>query len=53
MDELGEIGCPSDGGTCDPMYWCPTVGEFESSCHGGFDVCCDHPELHEVRDGRS
>jgi hypothetical protein len=28
------------------LYFCPTVGEIESATHGGFDVCCAHPELH-------
>ncbi|WP_141662951.1 hypothetical protein [Streptomyces sp. Wb2n-11] len=28
------------------LYYCPTVGEVESDCHGGFDVCCGKPELH-------
>ncbi|WP_109000813.1 hypothetical protein [Streptomyces rishiriensis] len=29
------------------MYFCPTSGKTESTCHGGFDVCCDRPELHK------
>ncbi|WP_371634455.1 hypothetical protein OG693_39385 (plasmid) [Streptomyces sp. NBC_01259] len=29
------------------VYYCPTVGETESDCHGGFDVCCESPELHQ------
>jgi hypothetical protein len=28
-------------------YWCPTAGEVESDCHGGFGICCDQPERHE------
>lgn len=28
------------------LYWCPTSGQTESDCHGGFDVCCDRPDLH-------
>jgi hypothetical protein len=28
-------------------YFCPAAGEVESACHGGFDVCCSRPELHE------
>lgn len=28
------------------LYYCPTAGEVESDCHGGFDVCCSHPEQH-------
>lgn len=39
-------GTPSH--TCPPghLYACPTSLEVESSCHGGFDVCCDRPDLH-------
>lgn len=29
-----------------PNYYCPTVGEVESPCHGGFDTCCTEPVLH-------
>lgn len=29
-------------------YFCPTSGEVESPTHGGFDVCCDVPELHRA-----
>ncbi|MGW1468483.1 hypothetical protein ACWCPT_29575 [Streptomyces sp. NPDC002308] len=32
-------------------YYCPTAGEVESDCHGGFDVCCAHPELHQQLSG--
>lgn len=28
------------------VYYCPTSGETESDCHGGFDQCCDRPDLH-------
>ncbi|NUT52377.1 MAG: hypothetical protein HOV94_34550 [Saccharothrix sp.] len=31
---------------CPDLYYCPTVGEVESGCHGRFDVCCAAPELH-------
>lgn len=27
-------------------YFCPASGETESDCHGGFDQCCDRPDLH-------
>lgn len=27
-------------------YFCPTSGDVESSIHGGFDTCCDRPDLH-------
>ncbi|MCX5000920.1 hypothetical protein [Streptomyces longwoodensis] len=27
-------------------YYCPTSARVESDCHGGFDVCCDRPDLH-------
>ncbi|MEU3613449.1 hypothetical protein ABZ725_14195 [Streptomyces sp. NPDC006872] len=29
-------------------YFCPTSGKTESACHGGFDVCCDRPDLHQL-----
>ncbi|WP_329215144.1 hypothetical protein OG352_06135 [Streptomyces sp. NBC_01485] len=38
-----------DAHVCKPgasTYYCPTSGQTESDCHGGFDVCCDRPELH-------
>lgn len=28
------------------LYYCPTAGDVESDCHGGFDVCCSTPEKH-------
>lgn len=28
------------------LYFCPTAREVESVAHGGFKVCCSHPELH-------
>lgn len=28
------------------VYYCPTSGDTESDCHGGFDQCCDRPDLH-------
>lgn len=28
------------------VYYCPTAGEVESDCHGGFDTCCGQPERH-------
>jgi hypothetical protein len=37
MDE--DCGCPD-------VYYCPTTYETECPRHGGFDVCCDHPEVH-------
>lgn len=31
---------------CRP-YWCPTAESYECcGLHGGFDACCDAPELH-------
>jgi hypothetical protein len=27
-------------------FYCPTSARVESDCHGGFDVCCDRPDLH-------
>lgn len=43
--------CIVSGGTepCKPNYFCPTVGEVESPCHGGFDVCCRRSELHREK----
>jgi hypothetical protein len=32
--------------TADQRYFCPTSGDVEHPTHGGFDVCCGHPELH-------
>ncbi|CAM5265336.1 hypothetical protein [Streptomyces fumanus] len=28
-------------------YYCPTSGQTESDCHGGFTTCCDRPDLHQ------
>ncbi|WP_030764824.1 DUF6085 family protein [Streptomyces sp. NRRL F-2664] len=39
----------TDPHVCKPgasTYFCPTAGEVESDCHGGFDQCCSHPEQH-------
>ncbi|WP_037805184.1 hypothetical protein, partial [Streptomyces sp. NRRL F-5135] len=39
-----------DEHVCKPgasLYYCPTAGEVESDCHGGFDVCCGRPDLHQ------
>lgn len=30
------------------LYYCPTFGRTESDCHGGHDVCCDRPDLHQL-----
>lgn len=32
---------------CSEVYYCPTVRSHECATHGGFDVCCEHPELHD------
>lgn len=29
------------------LYYCPTSGDMESPVHGGFDTCCDRPDLHQ------
>lgn len=46
-----ENGQPEDDDhVCKPgasVYYCPTAGETESDCHGGFDTCCDQPDLHQ------
>jgi hypothetical protein len=31
----------------DAPYFCPTSGQMESHTQGGFDVCCDRPQLHQ------
>ncbi|MFB6955490.1 hypothetical protein ACFCYB_00280 [Streptomyces sp. NPDC056309] len=39
-----------DEHVCKPgarLYYCPAGGEVESDCHGGFDVCCARPDLHQ------
>ncbi len=28
------------------LYFCPAVCEVESASHGGFKICCAHPERH-------
>ncbi|MEU3903280.1 hypothetical protein AB0F20_05625 [Streptomyces goshikiensis] len=33
---------------CASLYYCPASGRTESDCHGGFDVCCDRPDLHRL-----
>ena len=32
-------------------YHCPTSGQTESDCHGGFTTCCDRPDLHQPAAG--
>jgi hypothetical protein len=32
-------------------YYCPTSGQTESGCHGGFGTCCDRPDLHQPAAG--
>ena len=31
---------------CDDLYYCGTSDDIECPRHGGFDVCCAHPESH-------
>jgi hypothetical protein len=45
---LARNTCPSGKRRCDPSYFCPTSGEWESPCHGGFDTCCERPDLHQT-----
>lgn len=45
-------GAPPDDDqhVCKPgatTYYCPSGGETESDCHGGFDVCCARTDLHQ------
>lgn len=51
---IAENECPGGSKHCLPMYFCPTAGEYESPCHGGFDTCCDRPDLHKelITDGQ-
>lgn len=38
-----------DAHVCRPgasVYHCPSSGQIESDCHGGFGVCCDRPDQH-------
>ena len=38
------------GHVCKPgasVYHCPTSGQTESDCHGGFTTCCGRPDLHQ------
>src|SRR5690349_18192734 len=51
--ETAEPEAPEEEHVCTPgatLYYCPTAGEVESSCHGGFDVCCSAPEKHILID---
>lgn len=41
---------PDDPHVCKPgatVYYCPAADDTESDCHGGFDVCCAAPDLHQ------
>jgi hypothetical protein len=49
LDGPADTPAAEERHVCKPgalVYYCPTAGEIESSCHGGFDVCCSAPELH-------
>ncbi|MDJ0342226.1 hypothetical protein QMK19_03370 [Streptomyces sp. H10-C2] len=37
-----DVSSPAPGA----IYFCPTSGDVESPIHGGFDTCCDRPDLH-------
>ncbi|MFE4857320.1 hypothetical protein [Streptomyces sp. NPDC056670] len=51
---MDPVRCPGHGDQAEPhacnlgasTYYCPTSGGIESDCHGGFDTCCDQPQLH-------
>jgi hypothetical protein len=45
--EAGQPELSGDETACRIVY-CPTAGEDECLTHGGFDVCCDRPGLHEA-----
>jgi len=49
-DLLTELRKQEDADCCPDVYYCPRSGEAECLRHGGFDVCCDAPELHVWRD---
>ena len=34
--------------TSELRYFCPASGDVESAAVGGFDTCCDRPDLHRV-----
>lgn len=34
------------------LWYCPTSGEIECGTHGGFDVCCARPDLHQPTTSR-
>lgn len=40
------LDLPRLGRCCGARYYCPTADATECAAHGGFDVCCYHPELH-------
>ncbi len=55
FDTDGDGGCPMflcpvchpgayERACCTYTYTCPGTGSSECTVHGGFDVCCDHPE---------
>lgn len=48
-EEQAPLDEPGPEHVCE-TYYCPTVGEVESACHGGFDVCCSAPEKHVPAD---
>jgi len=50
----GQPDTETQAHVCKPdaiAYYCPTSGETESNCHGGFDACCDQPDLHQPATG--
>ncbi|MEV5703127.1 hypothetical protein AB0L55_37305 [Streptomyces anthocyanicus] len=50
----GQPDTETQAHVCKPgasVYYCPTSGETESNCHGGFDACCDRPDLHQPAAG--
>jgi hypothetical protein len=48
-EEQAPEGEPGPEHVCQ-TYYCPSAGEIESACHGGFDVCCEAPEKHVPAD---
>lgn len=46
LDPAKADASTNQGPCCGHTYLCPTAKAIECGEHGGFDVCCAHPELH-------
>ncbi len=47
LGRIALMGEFQDLSESESLYFCPASGEVESPGHGGFDVCCDRPDLHQ------